>query len=160
MNIELRNLQKKNKVDERMIKRKARTILTLCGLDNTELSILIVNNKRIRRLNKRYRGIDRPTDVLAFPMRESNPPQPPFNKGAGFPLLRSIATGRGGLLGDIVISMEQAHRQAEEQGHSPNTELLFLLTQGILHLIGYDHEISSLEEKRMKRKENFIISRI
>jgi len=146
VNIELRNLQKKHKVDERMIKGKASTILTLCGLDNTELSILIVNNKRIRRLNKRYRGIDRPTDVLAFPLTLS---------------LSPLGRGKGeGLLGDIVISMEKAHRQAEEQGHSPNTELLFLLTHGILHLIGYDHEISSLEEKRMKRKENFIISRI
>jgi len=151
VNIELRNLQKKHKVDERMIKGKARTILTLCGLDNTELSILIVNNKRIRRLNKRYRGIDRPTDVLAFPLTLS---LSPLGRGKG------EGKKEEGLLGDIVISMEKAHRQAEEQGHSPNTELLFLLTHGILHLIGYDHEISSLEEKRMKRKENFIISRI
>jgi probable rRNA maturation factor len=139
VNIELRNLQRKYKVAERLIKGKAKTILLLCGLDNTELNILIVNNKRIRLLNKRYRGIDRSTDVLAFPIGEIITP---------------------GLLGDIVISMEKAHRQAEEQGHSINTELLFLLTHGILHLIGYDHEISSLEEKRMKRKENFIISRI
>jgi len=111
VNIELRNLQKKHKVDERMIKGKASTILTLCGLDNTELSILIVNNKRIRRLNKRYRGIDRPTDVLAFPLTLS---LSPLGRGKG------EGKKEEGLLGDKYT--QHYDQDGTKTGYSENKE--------------------------------------
>lgn len=144
MNIDVRNQQRRYRVDQLLIKDRASAILSLCGLDHVDLSILIVNNHRIKALNKRYRGIDRPTDVLAFPMDEdweAADRQPP-------------------LLGDIVISMEKTHSQAREHKHPPDSELLILLIHGILHLIGYDHERSPMEERRMRRKENLILSKI
>ena len=64
------------------------------------------------------------------------------------------------MLGDIVISMEKTHKQAKEQGHSPSKELLLLLTHGILHLAGYNHELSPAEELRMRKKENLILAKL
>ena len=137
MNIEVRNRQRKYRINQRNVKKDANTILSLCGVDNIELSILIVNNRSIRELNKKYRGMDKPTDVLAFPMG-----------------------GHSKLLGDIIISMEKTHAQAAERGHSPEQEFKILLTHGILHLLGYDHEISRSEAQRMKRKEKIILSKL
>jgi len=137
MNIEVRNRQRKYRINQRNIRKDANTILSLCGVDDIELSILIVNNRSIRELNKKYRGMDKPTDVLAFPMG-----------------------GHSKILGDIVISMEKSHAQAEERGHSPEQEFKILLTHGILHLLGYDHEISRSEAQRMKRKEKIILSKL
>lgn len=147
MNIEVRNRQRKYRINQRNVRKDANTILSLCGVDDIELSILIVNNRSIRELNKKYRGIDKPTDVLAFP------PSPLWEKGAG-------EWGHPRLLGDIVISLEKSHAQAEERGHSPEQEFKILLTHGILHLLGYDHEISRSEAQRMKRKEKIILSKL
>ena len=137
MNIEVRNRQRKYRINQRNIRKDANTILSLCGVDDIELSILIVNNRSIRELNKKYRGMDKPTDVLAFPMG-----------------------GHSKLLGDIIISMEKTHAQAAERGHSTEQEFKILLTHGILHLLGYDHEISPSESQRMKRKEKIILSKL
>lgn len=154
MTIEIRNQQKKYSVNERFIKTNAETILSLCRLKNVELSILIVNNRRIRAINKKYRGKNSATDVLSFPMNEVPPPLTPLPRGEG--RYKGIPV----LLGDIVISMEITHKQAKEQGHSPSKELLLLLTHGILHLTGYDHELSPAEERRMRKKENLILSKL
>lgn len=144
--IGIRNLQRKHKIDQDLIQKKSKAILSLCGLKDAELSILIVNNQRIQGLNKKYRGIDRPTDVLSFPMTgtefNSVPPMQPL------------------LLGDVVLSMEKIESQAREQGHSAESELMILLTHGILHLIGYDHERSPQEERRMRKKEGLILAKI
>jgi rRNA maturation RNase YbeY len=85
-----------------------------------------------------YRGKDRTTDVLAFPMRESHNPCPM-------------------LLGDVVISVPTAHRQAKESGRSVGDELAALLVHGVLHLCGYDHERSAREAARMHRRETAIV---
>ncbi len=146
MNIEAANRQRKYKVDLKSIKRNADKILSLCRAGDSELSILIVNNRVMRTLNRQYRGIDRPTDVLAFPA-----PSPHRGEGRGV----------GGLLrflGDIVISMEKVYAQAAERGHSPDMEFKILLIHGILHLLGYDHEVSDTEARRMRRKEKLILS--
>ncbi|MBI5193584.1 MAG: rRNA maturation RNase YbeY [Nitrospirae bacterium] len=145
VNIEIKNQQKKYSVNQRFIKTNAETILSLCRLKNVELSILIVNNRRMRAINRQYRGKNSSTDVLSFPMNEVPPPLNPIH-----PVL----------LGDIVISMEKTHKQAKEQGHSPSKELLLLLTHGILHLTGYDHELSPAEERRMRKKENMILAKL
>lgn len=155
MNIEVRSRQRKYRINQRNIRKDANTILSLCGVDDIELSILIVNNRSVRELNKKYRGIDKPTDVLAFPpspLRLLSGQAVPFpRRGEGDPLR---------LLGDIVISLEKSHTQAEERGHSPEQEFKILLTHGILHLLGYDHEISRSEAQRMKRKEKIILSKL
>jgi probable rRNA maturation factor len=90
----------------------------------------------MRRLNARYRGIDRPTDVLAFAMREG-----------------PHADLHPQVLGDVVLSAETALRQARSRRHSLVEELTRLLIHGTLHLLGYDHELSPADAKIMRRKE-------
>lgn len=146
--IEIRNLQRKYRLNQGLIRDKSKIILSLCGLKDAELGILIVNNQRIRMLNKKYRGIDRPTDVLSFPMMGTGTE---FNSILPIPPL---------LLGDVVLSMEKIHSQAREQGHSAEREFMMLLTHGILHLIGYDHERSLQEERKMRKKEGLILAKL
>jgi probable rRNA maturation factor len=102
-----------------------------------------VNDRRMRILNRRSRGIDRTTDVLSFQQMEmsqlSNLNSQPF------------------LLGDIVINLHKAKRQAEEYGHSLQQEMKKLLIHGLLHLIGFDHEKGGFDEKKMKRKERELL---
>lgn len=149
MNTSVINRQRKYMVDLKKIRRNAGNILSMCRAGDAELSILIVNNRFMRSLNRQYRGIDKPTDVLSFP------PSPAHSAG--------IAGGMGGreplrFLGDIVLSVEKIHTQAAERGHTPDTEFKVLLIHGILHLLGYDHEQSDKEARRMKRKERLILS--
>jgi probable rRNA maturation factor len=98
--------------------------------------VLIIDDARMRRLNARYRGIDRPTDVLAFAMREG-----PF------------ADFHPQVLGDVVLSAETALRQARARRHSLAEELTRLLIHGTLHLLGYDHEVSPANARLMRAKE-------
>ena len=107
----------------------------------SELSLELVGDGRMRRLNRLYRQKDRTTDVLAFPMREADNPCPM-------------------LLGDVVISVPTALRQASEAGRSLNDELAALLVHGVLHLCGYDHERSEREAARMHRREREILRAI
>ena len=88
--------------------------------DDLELSVVLTTDEEIHVLNRDYRGMDRPTDVLSFSMREGIGLETP-------------------LLGDVVISLETAQRQADEKGWSLEEEFGFLLLHGILHLAGYDH---------------------
>jgi probable rRNA maturation factor len=117
----------------------AKRILASAGDPHADLSVELVGDRRMRRLNRQYRGLDRPTDVLAFPMRVGLCPA-------------------SSLLGDVVISVHTADRQARAAGHSLDHELITLLVHGILHLLGYDHERSRREADRMVRKERAILS--
>lgn len=121
------------------------------ALRKAELSILLTDNKRIRVLNRDWRKKDKATDVLSFPQQDL----------VDFRRLR-LAARKGDLepweLGDVVISMETAKSQARERGHSLKKELSILLAHGILHLLGYDHEISPQEERRMRRWERRLLS--
>ena len=116
----------------------AQQILSVSGEAEAELSLEIVGNSRIRRLNRQYRHQDLPTDVLAFPLRKAGGPATP-------------------LLGDVVISFPKATEQALQHGHSIDEELTTLLIHGILHLQGYDHECGKEEARRMRRKEREIM---
>jgi probable rRNA maturation factor len=106
-----------------------------------EISILLVSNRRMRELNKRYRDIEATTDVLSFPMYD-DPGEIPNE-----PLIS---------LGDIVISMPMAIMQADEYGHAIERELGYLAVHGVLHLLGYDH-IEATDKKRMRRREEEIL---
>ena len=122
----------------------AREVLRGLGChEDAELSILLTDNEGIRALNRRYLDRDRPTDVLSFPMWD-------FNSELRTPNSELI-------LGDVVISIEKARKQAEELGVTMDEELSRLLVHGILHLFGFDHEKSSKEAQRMKKEEERLL---
>ncbi len=113
---------------------KARRILRLMERTDCELSVALVGDPEIRCLNGRYRSRDEPTDVLSFPVDELLP------------------SGRR-LIGDVVISVEKAARQARQRRRSLGDELEVLLIHGILHNLGYDHERSAADEREMQALE-------
>ena len=121
--------------------RLARAILSDVGEASAELGITFVGDHRMRGLNRRYRGKDRTTDVLAFPMR-------------------GVPHSSSHLLGDVVIAVPTAARQAKQGHRSLDEELTVLLIHGILHLCGYDHERSETEARRMHRRERMILRSI
>ena len=124
--------------DRAGLDRLARAILSEVGETSAELGILFVGDQRMRGFNRQYRGKDRTTDVLAFAMREG-------------PHSSEI------LLGDVVIAVPTATRQAKQGHRSLDEELTVLLVHGVLHLCGYDHERSEKEARRMHRRERMIL---
>lgn len=119
-----------------------------------EVSILITDDAAIHAINLEQRDVDRPTDVLSFPMFEYTPGQPPQDSADADP-----ATGRIPL-GDVVISMERVREQAREYGHSPERELGYLAVHSVLHLLGYDHLDEGPEKARMREREEVIMSKL
>lgn len=111
------------------------------GIDG-ELSVLLVDDEQIHELNREYRGVDKPTDVLSFAMTEGEE--------------EMLAPGEESLLGDIVISISRAMMQAEEYGHSFERELGFLAVHGFLHLIGYDHDTKENEQVMFTKQEKIL----
>jgi probable rRNA maturation factor len=140
MKIWIRNRQKHTPLDLRKIRRVAQRILTELGLPNAELSLLLVNDVQIQALNRRYLRLDKPTNVLAFPMREGE-----------FSVLHPQ------LLGDLVISVETARRQKKRFGLDEMKMVTLLMIHGILHLLGYEHEGTKkgAREMAIKQKELF-----
>lgn len=126
--------------------RVAELILDATGEQQSELSIELAGDHRMRRLNRLYRKKDRTTDVLAFPMREA--------------LMPPAAGPMTHMLGDVVISVPQALRQAIEAGGQPDDEIVSLLVHGVLHLCGYDHERGEKEAARMHRRERQLLRAI
>ena len=118
--------------------------------DNFEVSITIVDNNRIHEINKEYRSIDRPTDVISFAIEDNDDEFEIFFDE----LDDDIALPR--LLGDIFISMDKAEEQAEEFDHSIEREIGFLTVHGFLHLNGYDHQTEE-EEKEMFALQDIIL---
>ena len=111
-------------------------------LDNVMFNVIIVDNKKIHELNKEYRGIDRPTDVISFALEDDHS----FNRSD----IR--------ILGDIYISIDKVRSQALEYQHSFKRELYFLAIHGLLHLLGYDH-MNPEDEKVMFSKQEEVLSR-
>ena len=130
-------------VNRREIRKAAKTVLRLLNLDGAELSILLVGDEEMRGINAEYRGKDRPTDVISFAMSDGE--FPGLNKD---------------ILGDVVISLDTARRQAVERGVSIRQEVDFLLIHGILHLNGYDHERGEPERLKMEKKERELIKEL
>lgn len=111
-----------------------------------EVSLVFTDSETVQRLNRDYRGVDEPTDVLAFyqlPQKETD---------------FSFAVPPDGVtrLGEVIISYPQAVAQAREQGHSPERELALLVIHGILHLLGYDHEEPEAEHKMRERERELL----
>ncbi len=105
------------------ILRRVKAMVALLQLEKFELSLLLTNDDQVHELNKIYRGKDRPTDVLAFAMREGE-----------------FAGLAGDLLGDVIVSVPTARRQAKERGVDALSEVTMLVAHGLLHLLGWDHE--------------------
>jgi probable rRNA maturation factor len=105
-------------------------MLAHLGLGAVELSIALVDDATIRALNRTYRNKDKPTDVLAFPLHEP---------------------GQDGLLGDVIVSVETARRQAARRRRPLLAELTMLLAHGLLHLVGYDHQTDAQEREMTAR---------
>ena len=119
------------------LKKFAMQVLQAAGEAETLLSLEIVGDVRMRRLNRTFRHRDKTTDVLAFATREGPGPSSP-------------------LLGDVVISLPQAIRQARRHEQGVDHEVAVLLIHGVLHLCGYDHERSEAEAQRMNRREKAV----
>ena len=113
---------------------------------SAELSVTFTDNEEIKRLNLEYRNIDRETDVLSFPLYDAG--EIAFIEDKKAPL------------GDIVISLERAQTQAEEYGHSFEREVAFLTVHSVLHLLGYDHEISEDAEVEMFARQEEILKKM
>jgi probable rRNA maturation factor len=122
-------------LDIALLKRRANAILRMLEHSGSELSIVLVSDGEIRELNRGYRERDRATDVLSFSLVDGD-----------------WASFRGGMLGDVVISIETAVRQARRRHRSLNDETARLLIHGVLHLLGHDHEAPE-EYRRMRAEE-------
>jgi probable rRNA maturation factor len=136
-------------VDGGWVKKIVRQVLKAEGVTPPyEVSLVFTDSATVQRLNRDYRGVDEPTDVLAFYMLSQ--------KGAD----SSFALPPDGItrLGEVIISYPQAAEQAKEQGHSPERELALLVIHGILHLLGYDHE-EPAEERKMRKRERELLER-
>lgn len=133
MKIDIQNLQSVAKIDKNKVIECADYVLKAMGESDAELSLMLVNDMHIRNLNWKYRRNDSATDVLAFPMRDS----------------RRLS---GVILGDVVISVETAKREAKKRKKDLQDELDLYFVHGILHLLGYDDE-KIRKRKKMKQKE-------
>lgn len=128
-----------------IIEKVCQKVATLYGLpEGSEISILLCDNEHIHGLNKEYRNIDRPTDVLSFALNEGD---------------EEMGEEEQLLLGDIVISLERTAEQAEEYGHSFTRELAYLTTHGMLHILGYDH-MTEEDKKEMRHEEEIILQEL
>jgi len=136
-------------VDEDWVRRIAQTVLKAEVVASPyEVSLVFTDSETVRRLNRDYRGMDEPTDVLAFYMLPQNEAD------------ESFALPPDGVtrLGEVIISYPQAVEQAKEQGHSTERELALLIIHGILHLLSYDHEEAE-EEAEMRTREKELLEK-
>ena len=131
-----------------LIRRSVIAALDYEGYENDcEISITLTDNKGIHAINKQFRNIDAPTDVLSFPLVEyEETEEPPVDEE--------------NMLGDIIISLERAEEQANEFGHSFEREVSFLTVHSMLHLLGYDHVNSEEEDKEMRRRQSEIMKNL
>ncbi|MCX6338674.1 MAG: rRNA maturation RNase YbeY [Candidatus Aureabacteria bacterium] len=140
MSVLVRSQLKKTRIDSAEASRFARFIMgRLRCARGAELSVLFAGNRAVRRLNREYRGVDRTTDVLAFPLSS-----------------RRAEALRAGALGDVVISVDRARRCARRLRTTANAEILLYLTHGILHLCGFDDR-TARGRVRMERRQEALI---
>ena len=132
-----------------LIRRCCHAVLISEGFtQNAEVSVSFVSNAEIRRLNKSFRNKDSVTDVLSFPLTSEDG------------TIEIDAENGYVMLGDVVISIETAVKQANLYGHSLSREVGFLTVHSMLHLLGYDHETSPLDERIMREKEEAVLEKL
>jgi probable rRNA maturation factor len=149
-----------NKIEEKFFQKIAEIVLKVAGVKGeTEISLAIVGDGRIRKLNKMYRGKNRVTDVLAFGDKSVIPylakAFPRLKKGEDIEFVEAPDGVRR--LGEVVICYPRAKKQAKRIGHSLEKELTTLLIHGMLHLLGYDHEQGGQEAEEMREMEEKIL---
>ena len=140
MEVQISNNQKSRRVSKKKILQTASAILNALGYPDAELSILIVDDQQIAQLNHQYLNREGPTNVIAFPM----------NQGPFSDIVPS-------LLGDVVISADTAHREAQSAGIGLQDRFDQLLIHGTLHLLGYDHEGTVDEARKMEEKADELL---
>ena len=131
---------------EKNVRAAAEKVGELYGVENGEVSVTLTNNEYIHTLNREYRGIDRPTDVLSFALNESEEPEVEDGPDVN-------------VLGDLVISVERAKEQAADYGHSVKREIAFLTVHGMLHLLGYDH-MEEEDRIEMEAEQRFVMEKL
>ena len=140
MEIQITALKPIQGLENQMIREKVGKVLNALACHEGELSILLVDDPKMTELNQAYRGKAGPTNVLAFPMTEED--------GQG------VASG---MLGDIVISVDSAQRESEETGENLENTVYRLLVHGVLHLLGFDHELSPDDALRMEKEQERLL---
>lgn len=153
MEIFIEDLQDKIEVTDEILKLMDKAARACLENENFtlpyEISVILVDNDRIREVNNEQRSIDKPTDVLSFPIVDMYEGEIKSSDG-------DFDMDEGHIvLGDILISLEKAKEQSIEYGHSFERELIFLLTHGVFHLLGYDHDTEEREKKCWKDRMLF-----
>jgi len=143
-----------NEGQRAFIRKVIRTALAAEGMTlPCEIDVRITNDTGIHEINREMRDVDRPTDVLSFPVFDLIPGELPDEEDAD--------PGTGLIpLGDMVISMEHVTAQAKEYGHSNRRELAYLVTHSVLHLLGYDHLDEGPQKKQMRGREEAILAEL
>jgi len=141
MAVELVRRAAGREIPSRRLKKIAQALLEVAGRQDAELSLALIGNAEMQKLNARYRHKDYSTDVLSFPAAKNLPGEAP-------------------LLGDVIISVDKAREQAQEHRHSLDREIVTLLIHGVVHLMGYDHERSAREARSMVRLEKKMVRRL
>jgi probable rRNA maturation factor len=145
LSVEFRCLSPRGRRYSRAIRRDAVALLEAAGLNECELSLILTSDESIRALNREYRQKDKPTDVLSFSQIEERGKSPPDPT--------AVPNQRRMPLGDVVISIDTALAQSRQYGVTPESRLRTLLIHGFLHLLGYDHERSPAEARKMFARE-------
>ena len=137
-----------NLAEEKLIEKVVSTVLEMEQIKKKlDVYITLTNNENIRKINAEHRQIDKATDVLSFPM---------FDRAEIDSLKVEDEEEFEDILGDIIVSVEKVREQAEEYGHSFERELAYLVTRGMLHLLGYDHMIEEEKVVMRKREEEIL----
>ena len=131
---------------EENVRAAAEKVGELYGVENGEVSVTLTNNDYIHQLNRKYRQIDRPTDVLSFALNESE--EPDIENGPDI-----------NVLGDIILSVERAEEQAADYGHSLRREIAFLTVHGMLHLLGYNH-MEEADLLEMEKEQRYVMEQL
>lgn len=151
-------------VAEAGLRHLVETALALEGIgQRAEVGLTVTDDATIQEMNRRFRQVDAPTDVLAFPLLEPGQVERAAGRagadGSGRPPAGGFVDPPDGILhlGDVVVSLARAREQADQYGHSAGRELSYLVVHGVLHLLGYDHE-SVPDKERMRQREELILA--
>ena len=147
------------KIDKSFVRKVVKHTLKKMEAEKSEVNIIFVGLEEIHEINKTYRNVDRPTDVLSFPMFEGEELKTIFSKANESDAQESNEGILQDILGDIIISIPKIKEQAEEYGHSFEREFAYMLVHGFYHLMGYDH-MEEEEKKVMRKKEENVLSKL